>query len=66
MTKIVKLPLDKPPRAVRTFVRLVAAVDLSVSVERARVGQLLSADLARHRGLAAGVGGGEWIGVTCN
>ena len=45
--------------------RLVSAVDLAMSVERARVSQLLSADLTGHGGLAARVGRRQGVGVAC-
>jgi hypothetical protein len=57
--------LDEPPCAVRALVRLVSAVDLAMSVERARVSQLLSADLAGHGGLAARVGRRQGVGMAC-
>ena len=46
------VPLDEPPLAERAGVRLLPAVDLPVPVERAGVGQLLAANLARHHRLA--------------
>ena len=62
--KNVRLLSVKSPRTVRTLVRFVATVDLPVAVERARVGQLLAADLARDGRLPAVVGRRKRISVA--